>query len=120
MSKQLLQQALDYVSRYIGDGDNQADALHAALLEQLATAVTERVSQAEPESTLNVPIGGLWSARWALAAAAERDKNFTRAYDAINAMIKAAEKSATLSRRSNARQGGVRRVSRNIIGEAEQ
>ena len=120
MSKQLLQQALDYVSRYIGDGDNQADALHAALLEQLATAVTERVSQAEPESTLNVPIGGLWSARWALAAAAERDKNFIRTYDAINAMIKAAEKSATLSRRSNARQGGVRRVSRNILREAEQ
>ena len=119
MSNQLLQQALDYVSRYIGDGDNKADALHAALQEHLATAVTEPVSQAEPESTLNVPIGGLWSARIALAAAAERDKSFTQDYEAINAMIKAAEKSATLSRRSNARQGGVRRVSRNILREAE-
>ena len=47
MSKQLLQQALDYVSRYVGIDDKQADALHAALQEHLAKPMPEPVACVE-------------------------------------------------------------------------
>ena len=59
MSRELLQQAFNYVSAYIGDGDEKADMLHAALQAELAKPPIEPVGmfQFHPEDKL-------WKAHW--------------------------------------------------------
>ena len=43
MSRELLRQAFNYVSAYIGDGDEKADMLHAALQAELAKPPIEPI-----------------------------------------------------------------------------